>query len=854
MIRLSLRGVAARKARGVMTALAIFFGVAMIVGTLMLTDTINKSFDDIFTNANKNVDVTVKPAKTLGSDPGSQAPAFSESLLAKVRAVDGVDKAAGSIFDPAISILNKKGKRIGPQGPPHFASGVLPPPFNPWTYTSGRAPRSGDEMGIDKFTAKEEGYHIGSVVKVAGRAPAKAYRISGIGRFGSDVPLGGASIALFTLPEAQRLTNNQGKLDEILATARAGVSPAQLKQSIRAVTPPTVTIRTGSETAKQESDDVKNGFSFLSTALLVFAGVALFVGGFLIFNTFSITVSQRTREFGMLRTIGASKRQLLAAVLLEAFVIGLIASLIGLAGGFAFVAMITGLFKAIGFELPTSGLVLTSKTVIVGVVVGLLSTMVASLMPALRATRVTPLEALREGGVKRPTGPRTRRTVIAFALVVLGWTAVAVGLLATSGVATAFELLGLGLVLIFVGVAMLGPQVVRPLASAVGWPIEVLRGVTGRLARENTLRNPGRTTTTAAALMIGLTLVTFVGVFAASLSKSFNQAIDRAFVGDVVLENTDGFSGVPVTASKAVARVPGVATVSPLATSDAKVAGIGGVQHVNAFNPRTLLQVAHVDWKKGSDATLATLGPHDAIVESRWAKNNDIAVGDTLAVRTPTDKNVRYTVRGSIRDKATLVLQTFAVPRSTLRRDFGVHDDEISLVSFRKGAPFATVRAAIDRVLERAFPNVESRSQKQLKDDQAKQVNQLLVLVYALLTLSIIVSLFGVVNTLILTIHERTREIGMLRAIGTARSQVRQMIRYESVITAMIGAILGAVIGLVLAVVAVKALADEGFILSIPVLLIAIMLVLASIAGVLAAIAPARRASRLNVIEALQYE
>jgi putative ABC transport system permease protein len=853
MFRLTLRGLTARKLRAALTALAVFFGVAMIAGTLMLTDTINNSFDDIFSSANRNVDVTVKPREAVEDTRGAEPPAFPAGLLAKVKAVDGVAEAAGSIFDPSIAILNDKGERIGPMGPPHFAASTVPPRFNPWTYEKGGPPTNAGQVAVDKFTAKREHYRLGQQIRIAGTVPAKRYTITGIGRFGSDVPLGGAHIALLTLPEVQRLTGKEGKFDEILAGGDSTVSNSELKRRVASALPPAVKVRTGTETAKAEADDVKSGFSFLSTALFVFAGVALFVGGFLIFNTFSITVSQRIQEFGMLRTLGASGRQVLWTVLLEAVIIGLIASIAGIVGGIGFVAMITGLFKAIGFELPTSELILSSKTVIVALVVGLVSTTVASTVPAVRATRVTPLDALREQGL-RPRSPGRRRTVIALVLFGLGALLLGWGLFGSSSAGASFTAFGPGLILLFIGVAMLSNRVVRPIAGVVGWPIEKLRGVTGLLARENTLRNPSRTTTTAAALMIGLALVTFVATFAAALNKSFENALDKAFLGDLVLVNTDGQSRIPTKVARQVSKVPGVETASPLASGDAKVKGVSSTQTVGAIDPATITQVAKFEWMKGSNATVQSLGPNDAIAESDWAKDNGVGVDDQVRVTTPTGKITTYTVRGTARDKAGLVLETFAIPRATLARDFAVNQDDVTLVSFDPGANFDATRARVDQALTAAFPNVESKSQRQLKDDQRKQINKLLVLIYALLALSVVISLFGVVNTLILTIHERTREIGMLRAIGTSRAQVRRMIRYESVITAMIGALIGAAVGLLLAIVAVKALADEGFVLSIPYPLLVIMLMLAAVAGVAAAIAPARRASRINVIEALQYE
>jgi putative ABC transport system permease protein len=797
--------------------------------------------------------VTVKPRETVEDSRGAEPPAFPAGLLPDVQRVDGVAAATGEIFDYTIAILGKDGKRIGPTGPPHIAASVVPQRFTPWTFKQGREPRASGEVAFDNFTAKEEKYKLGEQVRIAGPGGVKQYRIVGIAEFGGGIPLGGASLAQFTLPEAQRLTAKRDKLDEILIAGQPGVSPDELKQGVEQGLPGSVTVRTAQETADAESQDIKDNFSFFSIALLVFGGIALFVGGFLIFNTFSITVSQRTQEFGMLRTIGASSRQVLWVVVLEAALIGLAASLAGLVGGIGFVVLITGLFKALGVELPTGGLVISARTVIVALVVGLVATIVASFIPALRATRVTPLEALRDPGLARESRPRRRRTVIGVALLALGALALGIGLFGTNSTTASFKLFGPGLVLLFIGVAMLSNRLIKPIASAVGWPLERLRGVTGRLARENTLRNPSRTTTTAAALMIGLALITFVATFASAISKSIDNAIDDSFAADLTLRNTDGFSRIPGGVAEEVRKVDGVGVVSPVASADGRIEGVGK-KVVGGVDPNTIADVANFDWVKGSDATISELGSTGAIAESDWAKDNGIGVGDLVTVTTPTGKKVTYRVFGTARDKPHIFLTSIAIPQSSFARDFGITQDDAVFVTFAKGANFEQARQGVDNVLARDFPNVESRSQSQLKGDTREQINQLVTVIYALLALSVLISLFGVVNTLILTIHERTRELGMLRAIGTSRSQVRQMIRYESVITAMIGAIIGSFLGLVLAIVAVEALSDEGLVLSIPYPLLVIMLMLAGVAGVAAAIAPARRASRLNVIEALQYE
>ena len=850
---MTLRGIGARKTRSILTALSVFFGVAMIAGTLMLTDSVNSSFDDIFVDINSGTDVSVTTRETIEDSRGALPQAFNEAVLDEVRAVDGIAEAAGSVFDPTVSVLDEQGERVGPTGPPHFASSVLPERFSPWTYIEGRAPETAEEIGIDSFSADREDWVLGDTVRIAGVGAAREYAISGIAEFGSGEELLGATLTILTLPEAQSLTGKQGRLDEIVAAAEEGVSPEELKFAVEEAVAAELEVRTGAENAAEASADFKDDFAFLTVVLTVFGVIALFVGGFIIFNTFSITVAQRTREFGMLRTLGAHRRQLLGVVLLEAAVIGLVASVLGIVGGIGFVAGIAALFDAFGLSLPSSGLVLSASTVIIALLVGVGVTVVASLAPARRATRVTPLEALREGGESRR--PSRRRAIVGSGLLGLGVLLIALGMFATESFGTAFIFLGPGILVLFLGVALLSSRLIGPLASLVGWPIERFGGVPGKLARENTLRNRGRTATTAAALMIGLALVVFVATFASAITASIEEALDDTFAGDLVLNNTDGGSlRIPAGATEAVRELEGVAVASPVAGGDARVEGVSGTQAVSGFDPETVALVTNLDWQEGSDATLAELGHGGAIIESDWGADHDVAVGDTLVVTTPLGTEVRYSVRGSVRDKTNLLLSTFAIPRDTLLLNFGIEGDNFTLVGFTEGADFETVRASIDRELAAAFPNVESRSQAEVEDDLRTQINQLLALIFALLGLSIIIALFGVVNTLILTIHERTREIGMLRAIGTSRRQVRRMIRYEAVITAMIGAIIGAVIGLVLAVIAVQALEGEGLVLSIPYPLIVILLILAAIAGIAAAIAPARRASRINIIEALLYE
>jgi putative ABC transport system permease protein len=617
--------------------------------------------------------------------------------------------------------------------------------------------------------------------------------------------------------------------------------------------PASVDVRTGQENADTESQETADDLGFLKTALLIFAFIALFVGGFTIFNTFSITVAQRSREFGMLRTLGASRRQVLTSVVLEALLIGLVGSLLGLLAGLGVAVGIGELFKTAGIDLPNTGTVVATRTIVVSLLVGTLVTFLAALAPAIRATRVSPMEALHEAAAP----PRRRRPIVlplAVALGLLGVGLLAYGLFGGVEDADAGAgLVGLGAVAIFFAVALLSPRLVQPLASVVGKPIERLRGVTGRLARENSTRNPGRTAATAAALMIGLALVTFVTVFAAGIKASIDDTIDANFAGDLTLQNKDGFSPFPAEAGRAVAQVDGVDVASPIRFDESKVQGTSGNRFMAGIDPPTLPQVFDLDWEEGSDATLTALGGSGTILDEGFAEDEDIKVGDTLRVTTPTGKRVEYEARGTFKDR-TDFFGDYAIRNSVMEEDFDTRKDALVLIKLEEGANADAVAASIDRLLDRRFATVESLDQQELKDSVGGQVNTLVNLLYALLSLAVIVSLFGIVNTLALAIYERTRELGMLRAIGTSRRQVRRIVRYEAVITALIGAVIGTVLGLFFAVVVSRPLADEGFVLSFPVLTLVIVIVLAAVAGVLAAILPARRASRLDVLEALAYE
>jgi len=849
MTKAAIRGIAQRKLRAFVLMLAVLLGVAFITGSLVLTDTINRSFDDLFDQAYEGTDVAIS-SSTTGQTDGGDLPPFPESTLDEVRVVEGVEKAQGGIFSLG-KFVDEKGDPLSRAFAPEFISSNADEPFETLTYTEGRKPATADEASIDQATADREGFELGDTLRIAAQAGVKDYTLVGFQKLG-DSSTGGSGTAALTLGEAQRITQKQGELDAISVQAAEGVSERELRDRINEVLPPRLAVETGNQAAERQSQDIKDDLQFLRIVLLVFGGVALLVGSFLIFNIFSITVAQRIREFGLLRTLGATRGQILRVTVLEALVLGLVGSALGIPAGIGFAAGLNAVFKVFGIALPNTGTVIATATVAIPLLVGVFITLAAALSPALRATRVSPMAALLEAELPESRTRGRLFTAFAVLLMVGGLGLTCAGLFgATDDANAAAGLVGGGAVATLFGVAMFSPRLVRPLASVCGWPLEKLRGIIGRLARENAVRKPGRTAVTAGALMIGLAVVVFVTVFAAGISASVGNAIDRNFQGDVVLQNTDGFSPISAGAAREAEGISGVRTVSSLTfaggVADGKDVRLSGI------DPAKVSDVLTLDWQEGSPETLSSLTNRQTVADDAWAKSSDIDVGDRIVVRTPLEREVAYTVEGTVKDNADL-LGNLVVTERQLSEEFGVKSPSVTFVKLEEGTDADKAQAAIKKAVEGPFPTVDTLNQQELKDNQESQINQLVAFFYVLLALAVVISLLGIVTTLALSIHERTRELGMLRAVGMSRRQVRRLVRYESVITALIGAILGTVLGVIFAALVSRPLADEGFELAYPIVTLAILLLLAALAGVLAAIWPARRAARMDVLEALAYE
>ncbi len=954
MLRVALRGLWGRKLRAVLTAIAIVLGVAMVAGTLSLTNAIDSAFKQIFSDTYASTDAVVSGKTFNYQGDTSQPPSIPADLLPKVRALEATGVATGIVSDQtSAKIIDRKGKAIDTGGAPSFGFGVDTSPqyqrFNPLKLLEGRWANSSSEVVIDVHTADDQHFSLGDMVAVASLHPVKKFKLVGIARYGNVDSIGGATFAVFTIPTAQALFDRQNAYDGISAAAKKGTSAQQLVDEIKPILPPNAQVRTGAQEAKKQTDDTTSFTKFIRYLLLAFAGIALFVGAFVIFNTLSITVAQRTREFATLRTIGASRRQVLRSVIAEAVVVGALASVVGLILGLGLAKFIKWLFDRSGGGIPTQSLSLSWSIVLWGFIVGVGVTVLASLAPAFRATKVPPIAAVREGAVL----PRSR--VAPFTpWIAGGLSLIALGLLGysmfapSSSLGTGLRLLymGVGVLLLFTGVALLSPRLVRPLASvthyvaigatwlflAIGYPVALaywllrygvfsgdrpaarrLGAVVGglalgallgvpfallgvvplaaaaavflpllvlvmwlrtlvtrwrpewpmefpnlridgqmtRVARENSRRNPGRTAATAAALMIGLALVTFVGTLANGMKQSNRGAIEDQVKAEYIQTSTDGFTPFVAGAGDAIAKAPPVETASPVRYDLAKVDG--SAQYLSGVDPATISKVYNFDWKTGSDATLNELGANGAVVDKKFADQKHLQVGDTFPISVSGGTSSTAVVKGIYRAPPFFpILGAASISVPAFDRLYQRPRNEYTFVNV-KGAPGDATQKQLEQAVKE-FPDNKVQSRSAWITAQDKDFNNFLTFIYVLLALSVIVSLFGMVNTLALSVYERTRELGMLRAVGTTRRQARRMIRHEGVITALIGAALGIPLGLFLALLVTKALSQFDVRYAIPYGTLIVFAVIAVVAGLVAALLPARRAARLDVLEALQYE
>jgi putative ABC transport system permease protein len=853
MLGFSLRGLLSRKLRSALTAIAIVLGVALVSGTYVLTDSITQAFDSIFQTVYRGTDATITGRNAIdtgASQVGGNAdtPSFNESLLTKVRGLPDVAEAIGGVAGSPQ--LVKNGKTIGFGGAPNLGFSVDPahPRFQSLKLVSGAWPGR-NQVVVDKGTASKKHIKVGDTIGVQAQGPVRPMRVAGLVKFGSANSLGGATLAGFALSTAQDLFRKRGRLDDIRVAAKPGVSPQKLVDEIRPILPAATQVRTGAQEAQKASNSTDSFLSFFKTFLLAFAGIALFVGSFVIANSLSITIAQRTREFATLRTLGANRGQILRVILIEAVTVGIVAAVAGLFAGFGLAEGLFSLFNAVGFTLPNSGIVFETRTAIVAILVGVVVTTVASLRPAIRATRVPPIAAVREGATLPETSTPRRRTLRSAALTIIGFAALVYGLFAPGlGTAGVLIWMGVGALAIFLGVALLSARFVPTLAGWLGWPAVRIGGAIGRLARENTRRNPQRTASTAAALMIGLALVTLVAMLASGIISNFRGAVNALFTGDYVITAQNNFSPLPRSVGEAAARAPGVQAAGSVRGGQARI--FNKQEQLTGVDP-AIRDSLSLNWKQGSQAVLTTLGRNGAFTDDGYAKDHHLRVGSTVALTTPTGDHLNVVIRGIFKPPSGG--SPFGPVTISSARFDSVYQQPENLFTFIKtrGGESAAEQAALERAMS-GFPNAKVQNSSKFVDNQISGLKSTLNILYVLLALSIIVSLFGIVNTLVLSVFERTREIGMLRAVGMTRRQARRMIRHESVITALIGAVTGIGLGIVLGALLAARVKEINF--SVPVATLFIFVLAAVLVGLLAAIFPARRAAKLRPLEALSYE
>jgi putative ABC transport system permease protein len=883
MLKLTLKNLFARKFRLALTGFAVVLGVAFMAGTFVLTDTLGNVFDDLFTNVNEGVDASVRSRQAFdetAGGPGAQVTRepVSESLLPTVEGAEGVTAVEGSVTGYALVVSLKDGepdKEIQNQAP---TIGVSWGPDKALNHAfggdgeaeHGRRPTADGEVALDEVTAEEAGVTPAAVERCAqepgdcGGArvqvvflehPHTRYDVVGIFKFGTAGNLAGATIAAFDTATAQQVLNREGVFDQISVAGEPGLSEADVARNVRTALRDArelagIEVLTGAQLSEDQSNEIKSNLGFFNTFLLIFALIALFVGAFLIYNTFSILVAQRARELGLVRALGASGRQVLWSVALEALVTGLIASIIGLALGVLVAIGLQEMLRALDIDLPSGNTVLLPRTIVVSLVVGTLITLVAAIAPARRAARIAPMVALREGAAAPSSG--RRRFIFGLVFALAGVAFVGLGLLGAAEGTNAALSVGVGAVLVFIGVAMLSPVIAVPVARFLGWLPSRTRGVAGVLARENAMRNPRRTASTAAALMIGLALISVVSIFSASIKATLQDVIQDDFRAEFVLQSKTGFLPTSPEAAQAVRdALPGT-TVAEFRFGNF---GLGDETKALLGTSRSLGRVLDVHPEPGAlrrfrddGGMLIYQNAFDDLPES-------VRRSRELEIRFPTQPRGETTtvpIAGTF-EKKDAIGNDFLLPLPLYEANYTDQADVFTAIRLPAGV---TMREA-ERVFEEAlrpFPDVELQDQAEFQETTEAQVGQFINLMYLLLALAVIIALLGIMNTLVLSVFERTRELGLLRAVGMLRKQLRSMIRWEAVIVSVFGALLGVVLGVIFGGAIVQALESEGINLAIPVGQLVIWLVAAAAAGLVAGWWPARRAARLDVLTAINAE
>lgn len=844
MLRVTLRNLFARKVRLILSAFAIVLGIAFLAGSLVFTDTIGKSFDDIASGGVPDATIRLSGLGQGGIDQviNVDSRRIPASVVPELAALPGVNRADGSVDGQGLFVIKKNGKLLGGTGAPTLGFNYTDAPNalgeQAVTIDQGTEP-TGDEVAIDRRSADLAGYEIGDTVKMITSGPEPKFEAKLVGYAGfAGGGLAGATLVFFDTPTAQRLFLDGDKaFTSIGFEAEKGVTENELVATLKPHLPQGTAVISGKQMSDEFKSIIDTVLGFLNTFLLIFAGIALVVGTFLIINTFSILVAQRSRELALLRALGASRRQVTRSVLLEAVVVGLIGSTLGLVLGYGLAAGLRALFANFGLDLSGSELVFKPRTIIVAYAVGVLVTMFAAYVPARRAAKIPPVAAMGDE-VALPESSLRRRVFIGIFLVIAGATLMTTGLIG-EGSSGATQV-GIGIFAILMAIALMSPLLGIPILVGMGVAYRKLFGTVGQLATQNSLRNPRRTAATASALMIGLALVTTMSVLGSSINKSIDVSVTKQFTSDYIISNAIGQAFSP-TIAEDVRRVDGVQTVAPTQSTSLEVNG----DQVNATagDSSELTRIFEIPFVDGG-------APGDGEIALREERGETLKlkVGDTVQLGFASGK-VAAKVSGFY--SQTYVVNGAIIPFSTVEAGHVVRADSSIAVDAAPGADTAALGKALESATK-DFPTVTVQNREDFADSQRSQVDQLLYLIYALLGLAIVIAALGIVNTLALSVIERTREVGLLRAVGLSRGQLRRMVRLEAIAIAVLGAILGITAGLLFGVVLQRAFGDQGITeLSIPWARLAVFVVIAGMVGVLAAVMPARRAAKLDVLRAI---
>lgn len=843
MFRIALKSIMGRKARLVLTSLAVILGTAFLSGTSVFSATLDRTFNNLFEDVFKNIDGYVRSTQVVEGEFGLiERQRIPAEYVDKVLAVPGVSDAVPDIQAFA-RIVGKDGKPIGTEGagPPTFGSVAVEFKGALWTIAEGRFPKGPNEVALDEASAEKAGYVLGDTVKVVAQSGSRSFTMVGIASYGDVRSPGGATFALFDVPTAAEFLGKPGFVDAILVVGDGSRSDDALAQDIDAIFEPSQKVETltGAEITKETQDDIGQALSFFSIFLTIFSVIALGVGSFVIYNVFSISAAQRQRENALLRALGANRSQITRSLLIESVVVGLFGSLLGFLGGIGISKLLSVALPALGFDLPSGGLVVNASILINTVVVGLVVTVLSAVLPARRAGKVPPLAAMRATAIETG-GPGLKRLIWSLAFIVTGLALIGVVIGGGSN-----NLLGLAVVLVFVGTIILGPSIARPVALFLGRPAELVRGVTGQMARQNAARNPKRTSRTSAPVLIGVALVTAVSALAASINGQIADIFTEQFKGDYAINTSaQGFGGLSPDLAVSLSDIDGVDDATGIGTVLTKIDGKG--RSIVVISPDSIEGNYDIGLINAEYSVLDKAG---ILVSQSLAERDNLKIGSVIPVTFGDGVTRDLTVRAlyefnDLAGDRVISRETFA--GSTVSSfDFSVY------VTLEKGADSTKVRAALQKAVD-DYGQGKLLSRDEYIDEQAGQVNQLLGLIYGLLALSVIIAVVGIIITLLLSVFERQREIGLLRAVGMTRSQVRTTVRWESVITSLLGAVLGIILGIGLGWVIVFALRDQGLTsFQVPVGSTIFIMVMSFVIGVLAAVYPAWRATKVDMLDAL---